>query len=109
MSRRYILVTITLKGERRMDEIKSIVRYRIGEYGKVIVKLAKVVDSRGITRNRLATLTGVQYSIIDRYYKGKRIEMVDLDFLAKVCYVLDCRIDDLLEYRKPEETGEVPE
>lgn len=85
-----------------MDEIKSIVTYHTGEYGKVIVKLAKVIDSRGITRNRLSTLTGVQYSIVDRYYKGRRIELVDLDFLAKVCYVLDCRVEDLLEYQKPE-------
>ncbi len=42
-----------------MNEIKSIVTYRVGEYGKVTVKLAKVLDSRGITRNRLATLTGI--------------------------------------------------
>ncbi len=31
--------------------------------------------------------------------------MVDLDFLAKVCYVLDCRVEDLLEYQKPEEAN----
>lgn len=92
-----------------MDEIKSIVTYRTGEYGKVIVKLAKTIDSRGMTRNRLATLTGVQYSIVDRYYKGKQIEMVDLDFLAKVCYVLDCRVEDLLEYQKPEQETGAPE
>ena len=88
-----------------MDHVKSIVTYHIGQYGRVIVKLAKVLDSRNITRNRLSTLTGVQYSIVDRYYKGKQIEMVDLDFLAKACYVLDCRVEDLLEYQKPEENG----
>ena len=64
---------------------------------------------RGITRNRLSSLTGVQYSIIDRYYKGKRIERADLDFLAKVCYVLDCRVEELLEYQKPEEADKAPE
>lgn len=105
MSRRYILVRIPPKGETGMNEIKSIVTYRVGEYGKVTVKLAKVLDSRGITRNRLATLTGIQYSIVDRYYKNKQIEMVDLDFLAKVCYVLDCRVEDLLEYQKLEEAN----
>ena len=54
-------------------------------------------------------MTGVQYSIIDRYYKGKRIERADLDFLAKVCYVLDCRVEELLEYQKPEEADKAPE
>lgn len=86
-----------------MEEFKSIIRYQTEEYGRVRVKLAQVLDRRGITRNRLRALTGVKYDVIDRYYKGVRVEMADLDFLAKVCYVLDCQISDLLEYEKPGE------
>ncbi len=85
-----------------MEELKGIVQYEIRNYGSVRVKLAELLDSRGITRNRLRTLTGVKYEVIDRYYKGSNVIMADLDFLAKVCCVLDCRIEDLLEYRKPE-------
>ena len=85
-----------------MDDLKSIVSYQTKEYGRVRVKLAELLDSRGITRNRLRTLTGVKYEVIDRYYKAQNIEMVDLDFLAKVCFALNCKIDDLLEYL-PEE------
>lgn len=59
------------------------------------------MDRRGITRNRLRTLTGTKYEVIDRYYKGVNIEMVDLNFLAKVCYVLGCEVNDLLEYQHP--------
>lgn len=70
------------------------------EYGKVEVKLAEILKDKGITRHRLHTLTGVKYEVVDRYYKAENIEMVDLDFIAKVCYVLDCRVEDLLEYRK---------
>ena len=66
------------------------------------MKLAEVLDSRGITRNKLRTLTGTKYEVIDRYYKGVSIEMADLDFLAKVCFVLDCEVSDLLEYQRPE-------
>lgn len=85
-----------------MDELKSIISYQTKEYGKVRVKLAEVLDAKGITRNRLRTLTGVKYEVIDRYYKAVSVEMADLDFLAKVCFVLDCKIEDLLEYEKPE-------
>lgn len=92
-----------------MEDVKSLVTYQTGEYGQVVVKLSEVMKDRNMTRNRLATLMGVKYTVVDRYYKNKQIALVDLDFLAKVCYVLDCRIDDLLEYQKPEETGEVPE
>ena len=39
---------------------------------------------------------------IDRYFKATRVEMADLDFLAKVCYTLGCKIEDILEYEEPE-------
>ena len=84
-----------------MDDLKSIVRYQTEEYGRVRIKLAEVLDSRGITRNRLRTLTGIKYDVINRYYQADHVEMVDLDFIAKVCYVLNCKIEDLLEYDRP--------
>lgn len=49
-------------------------------------------------------MTGIKYEVIDRYYKEKNVEMVDLDFLAKVCYALNCKVEDILEYREPDET-----
>ena len=85
-----------------MGGLKSVVHYQTEEYGHIKVKLAEVLDSRGITRNRLRTLTGSRYEVVDRYYKGVNVEMADLDFLAKVCYVLDCEVSDLLEYQRPE-------
>ncbi|MDE7246054.1 MAG: helix-turn-helix transcriptional regulator [Oscillospiraceae bacterium] len=81
--------------------MKSIISYHFNEYGHIRVKLAEVLDKRGITRNQLANLSGIKYNIIDRYYKAKQIERVDLDFLAKVCFVLGCKIEDLLEYEAP--------
>ena len=85
-----------------MDDLRSVIHYQTEAYGSIKVKLASIMDSKGITRNRLRTLTGVKYDVIDRYYKGDHIIMADLDFLAKVCYVLDCEIADLLEYQRPE-------
>ncbi len=84
-----------------MDNLNGIIQYEVRDYGRIRVKLAEVMDSRGITRNRLRTLTGVKYDVIDRYYKGTNVIMADLDFLAKVCFVLDCKIEDLLVYECP--------
>lgn len=92
-----------------MDDVKSLVTYQTGEYGHIVVKLSEVMSRRDMTRNRLATLMGVKYGVVDRYYKGEQIALVDLDFLAKVCYVLDCRVEDLLEYQKPEQENGAPE
>lgn len=85
-----------------MDEFKAIVSYHTQEYGFIRVKLRQALDSRGITRNRLRTLTGVKYDVIDRYYKNDTVQMADLDFLAKVCCVLRCGLDELLEYEAVE-------
>ena len=84
-----------------MDDLKSVVSYQTQEYGSVKVKLADVLAAKGITRNRLRTLTGVKYEVIDRYYKAKSVELVDLDFLAQACFALSCKIEDLLEYEPP--------
>lgn len=80
-----------------MDEYNGILMLK--DYGKVVVKLSEVLHEKNITRNKLRTLTGIKYEVIDRYYKAKSIEMVDLDFIAKVCYVLHCSVEDLLEYK----------
>lgn len=87
-----------------MGDLKSIVvSYQAAEYGYIRIKLAEALDNRNITRNRLRTLTGVKYDVIDRYYKADRVERIDLDFFAKVCFVLGCKIEDLLEYEPPEQ------
>ena len=91
-----------------MDQLNGIIQYEVRDYGRIRVKLSEVMADRGITRNRLRTLTGVKYDVVDRYYKGVNIVMADLDFLAKVCCVLECDIGDILEYEPPEETVEQP-
>lgn len=81
-----------------MNEVNSIID--IKQYGKVKIKLSEIMDKKGITRNKLRSLTGVKYDVIDRYYKADNVERVDLDFLAKACFVLNCTVQDLLEYEK---------
>ena len=87
-----------------MDDYKSIVSYQTQDHGYIRIKLRQLLDERQVTRNKLRTLTGVKYDVINRYYQVERVQMVDLDSLAKVCCVFGCEISDLLEYcrsRKP--------
>lgn len=66
-------------------------------YGRVTLKLAALMDARGITRNRLARLVNTRYEVVDKWYRGQ-VEKLDLDVLARVCFVLGCNVHDLLEY-----------
>ncbi len=83
-----------------MENYESLVVYSTKNYGRIRVKLKDILDSRGITRNKLRNLTGVKFDVIDRYYKADMVHMVDLDLFARICCVLQCEIGDLLEYEK---------
>lgn len=75
--------------------------YELKDFGKVILHVKEAMDNKGITRNKMASLTGIKYDIVTKYYRGHEVERVDLVILAKLCYVLDCSVSDLLEYSKP--------
>lgn len=81
-----------------MAEDNSIISVK--DYGHIIYHFADVMDAKGITRNRLALLAGMRFEVADRLYKGIT-ERMDMDILARVCYVLDCQVGDVIEYRKP--------
>ena len=76
--------------------------YTLKKYGRVVITLKNVMDKQGMTRNRLASLTGLVYNSINRYYQNAPISSVDLDVLAKICFVLNCGIDDILKYEHPD-------
>ncbi len=42
---------------------------------------------------------GVSYSILLRYCNKAEFGLVDFDFLARACYVLNCDIAELIEYK----------
>lgn len=72
---------------------------QIADFGKVEIKLKDFIDRKEITRNSLAVSTNIRYSIIGSYYKNK-VARIDLFTLAKICYVLECDISDILEYKE---------
>ncbi|MBQ1947992.1 MAG: helix-turn-helix transcriptional regulator [Clostridia bacterium] len=59
------------------------------------------MDARGITRNALAKKINTRFEVISRWYNGD-VESMDLDILARILFVLDCSIEDILTYEKPQ-------
>lgn len=49
-----------------------------------------------ISRYELAKRTGIQYQIIDNYYKNK-VKRYDGYVLDRICTALNCSITDVLE------------
>ena len=80
-----------------MNEVNSILT--IKEYGNINICLKELLEEKKITRNYLAKRVDTQFEVIDKWYKGK-VERLDLDLLARVCYVLGCEPADIIKYDK---------
>ena len=61
--------------------------------------LDKALDKYKISRYELAKRTGIQYQIIDNYYKNK-VKRYDSYVLERICVALDCGIEEIIELGK---------
>ena len=57
--------------------------------------LAEYLDRAGISRYALAQRTGIQYHVIDSYYKNK-VCRLDAYNLGRIIETLDCQLTDIL-------------
>ena len=71
--------------------------YVLEDFGQIDIHLKEILDRKGISRNKLCSMMGTNYDLITRYYNNK-VTRVDLEILAKICFVLDCNIADVLVY-----------
>ncbi len=63
------------------------------------ISLDRILDNLNISRYELSKRTGIQYQIIDNYYKN-RVKRYDCYVLERICDALDCSIEDVIEYKK---------
>lgn len=83
----------TLKEVKNISELK--------DYGKIEIKLGQLMDEFGISIYQMTKLTGLKHTTVKSYYKNAPITRVDLDVISKFCYVLGCKIEDIIEYLPP--------
>ena len=63
------------------------------------LELKEALVSRNISRYELSKRTGIQYQIIDKYYKN-RVIRYDSYVLDRICAALDCGIDEIIKFEK---------
>ena len=59
--------------------------------------LDKVLTEKQISRYELAKRTGIQYAVIDKYYKNT-VKRYDSFVLDRICTALHCDVSTLLLY-----------
>ena len=70
-------------------------------YGTIKINLAKLIEERGISKNKLSHRAEMQRTQIT-HYCNNTISRLDIDVLSRLCTVLECEIGDLLEFVPPE-------
>lgn len=68
-------------------------------FGKIIFKIDKVLESKNISKNKLEREANLQRTQLNSYCNNK-VKRIDLETIAKICYVLECDIKDIVEYSR---------
>lgn len=76
---------------------RQIIEYK--DFGYIDIKLDKIMTSRNITTYELSNKSGVRFQTIKKLREGKEVTRINVDVIAKLCYVLNCKVEDILEYK----------
>ncbi|MCI8484120.1 MAG: helix-turn-helix transcriptional regulator [Lachnospiraceae bacterium] len=63
------------------------------------IMLNQVLDEKGISQNRLAKDTGISITTL-RNLNHNRTTRISFDILEKICFYLDCGVEDILRIEK---------
>ena len=70
-------------------------------YGSIKINLARLIEERGISKNKLSQRAEMERTQLNRYCNNA-ITRLDIDVLARLCTILECEIGELLEFIPPE-------
>ena len=67
------------------------------EHGYVKIKLDEIIEKKGLSKNKVCHKAEMERTQLNNFCKNK-ITRLDTDVLARLCFALDCKIEDILEY-----------
>lgn len=73
-------------------------------FGYINIKLDELIKEKGISKNKLSQRAEMQRTQINHYCNNE-VTRLDTAVLARICTVLDCSIEDLLEFIPGEENS----
>ena len=68
-------------------------------FGKIIFKIDQVLEEKNISKNKLEKEANLQRTQLNSYCNNK-VKRIDLATLARICFVLDCKLEDIMMYER---------
>lgn len=66
-------------------------------YGHLEIRLAELIEKKGLNRNKVSLRAAMNWRQVDRYCEND-ITRLDTFVLCKLCTALECEIQDLLVF-----------
>lgn len=67
------------------------------DYGHLEIRLAELIEKKGLNRNKVSLKAAMNWRQVDRYCEND-ITRLDTFVLCKLCTALECEIQDLLVF-----------
>ena len=74
---------------------KEIFEYK--NYGCIKINLDKLMEEKKITTYELSSKANIRFQTIQNLRNGISTRL-DLEVLAKICYMLDCKVEEIITY-----------
>jgi len=68
-------------------------------YGQIILKLDKILKERNITTYELSNSANIRFQTV-KALREDTATRIDFNVLAKICYALNCKVQDIIEYKE---------
>lgn len=83
--------------ESKKNDIKEIMQEL--DYGEINIKLDDLLNKRNISTYELSTKSNIRFQTVQSLRENKSTR-INFNILAKLCYTLNCKVEDLIEYKE---------
>ncbi len=70
------------------------------DLGNIKITINEFLKEKGISKNKLMNKAEMQRTQLNNYCNQK-VQRLDISILSRICYVLNCNIEDILKYCPP--------
>lgn len=66
-------------------------------YGNIRIRLNEIMKEKNISTYQLSTRANIRFQTIQAL-RDNSSSRIDFEVLAKICYSLDCKVEDIIQY-----------